>query len=288
MEADSKGRSYYGLGLDNSQLQKDAQRASGLLKSIGNSAEAEGARIDNVYKKIVGLGSGILLLQHAKSFINQIIQVRGEIESLAISFETLLGNKQKADALFSQIKEYAARTPLELAPLAKGAQTLLSFNVEAEKVMPILKQIGDISMGSSDKFNSLTLAFSQMYSAGKLMGQDLLQMINAGFNPLSVIAGKTGKSIAALKEEMSAGAISADMVADAFKAATDEGGKFYGMLDKQSKGINGSISNLKGAIDDMLNDLGTKGQGLITSSIAGATSIRPLRKIILNQDSGYK
>jgi tape measure domain-containing protein len=273
MASNDEGKSYYGLGLDNSQLQAEARRASGILKGIGNSAEAEGARIDNAYKKIAGAASGYFTFTAAKAFIGQIVKFRGEIESLSISFETLLGNKQKADALFGQIKQYAVNTPMELAPLAKGAQTLLSFNIEAEKVMPILKQIGDISMGSADKFNSLVLAFSQMHSTGKLMGQDLLQMINAGFNPLTIIAEKTGKSIGALKEEMSAGAISADMVADAFSAATTEGGKFYGMLDKQSKGINGSISNLHGAIDDMMNDLGTKGQGVITSTIAGATSI---------------
>ncbi|MCL1937588.1 MAG: tape measure protein [Candidatus Azobacteroides sp.] len=267
------GKLWFSMGLDNSQLQTDAQRSIAIIRNIGNAAEAEGSRIDNLYRKIVGFGSGFLVLQHAKSFIDQMIKVRGEVESLSISFETLLGNKQKADALFSQIKDFAAKTPMELTPLAKGAQTLLSFNVEAEKVMPILKQIGDLSMGSSDKFNSLVLAFSQMHSTGKLMGQDLLQMINAGFNPLTVMAEKTGKSIAQLKEEMSSGAITADMVADAFRSATEEGGKFHGMLDKQSKGINGSFSNLKGAIDDMMNDLGTKSQGLIASSIAGATTI---------------
>jgi tape measure domain-containing protein len=273
MAANDEGRAYYGLGLDNNQLRADASRASNILKGIGNSAVAEGARIDNAYKKIAGAVGGYFTISAAQSFIREIVKVRGEVESLSISFETLLGSKQKADVLFGQIKDFAAKTPLELTPLAKGAQTLLSFNIEAERVMPILKQIGDISMGNQGKFDALTLAFSQMSSVGKLMGNDLLQMINAGFNPLSEIAAKTGKSIGALKEEMSNGAISAEMVADAFASAAGEGGKFYGMLDKQSKGIEGSISNLHGAIDDMMNDLGTKGQGVITGIIAGATSI---------------
>ena len=77
--------------------------------------------------------------------------------------------------------------------------------------MPMLRAIGDISMGDTQKLQSLTLAFAQMSSTGKLMGQDLLQMINAGFNPLSVISEKTGKSIGVLKDEMSKGAISAKM-----------------------------------------------------------------------------
>lgn len=267
-----KGKLYYGLGLDNDQLRADASESRNIIKSIGDSTAAEGARIDNAYRKIAGTVAAVFTVQQAAAFAKSIVQVRGEIEALEISFETLLGNKQKANALFSEIKTYAVNTPMQMNDLAKGAQMLLSFNVEAERVMPILKQIGDISMGDAQKFNSLTLAFSQMSSTGKLMGQDLLQMINAGFNPLSVMSEKTGKSIGQLKKEMEGGLITSQMVADAFAAATAEGGKFYGMLDKQSKGINGSMSNLTGAITDMFNDLGTKNQEFITDTIQGATT----------------
>jgi tape measure domain-containing protein len=268
-----KGKLYYGLGLDNDQLRADAAESRNIIKGIGDSSVAEGSRIDNVCRKIAGGFAAVFTVQQAATFAKSMVQVRGEIESLEISFETLLGNKQKADAMFSDIKTYALNTPMQMDDLAKGAQMLLSFNVEAERVMPILKQIGDISMGDAQKFNSLTLAFSQMMSTGKLMGQDLLQMINAGFNPLSVIAEKTGKSIGQLKKEMEGGLISSEMVADAFATVTSEGGKFYGMLDKQSKGITGSISNLSGAITDMFNELGTENQGFITSSIQGATTV---------------
>lgn len=267
-----KGKLYYGLGLDNDQLRADAGESRNIIKGIGDTTAAEGARIDNAYRKIAGTVAAVFTVQQAAAFAKSIVQVRGEIESLEISFETLLGNKQKANALFSEIKTYAVNTPMQMNDLAKGAQMLLSFNVEAERVMPILKQIGDISMGDAQKFNSLTLAFSQMSSTGKLMGQDLLQMINAGFNPLSVISEKTGKSIGQLKKEMEGGLITSQMVADAFAAATAEGGKFYGMLDKQSKGINGSMSNLEGAITDMFNDLGTENQEFITDTIQGATT----------------
>jgi tape measure domain-containing protein len=265
--------SWFASGIDNSRMRIDAQEIRNLLRGVGNSAEAESSRIDSAFKKAGAAVAGYFTINSVQSFIRQIVQVRGEIESLEISFQTLLGSKTKADELFSSIRKFATETPLELAPLAKGAQTLLGFNIEAEKVMPILKQIGDISMGNADRFNSLVLAFSQMSSVGKLMGQDLLQMINAGFNPLQEMSIRTGKSISELKEQMSAGAITSEQVAAAFASAAGEGGKFYGMLEKQSKGIQGSISNLNGAIDDMLNDLGTKSQGIITSAISGATII---------------
>ena len=127
-------------------------------------------------------------------------------------------------------------------------------------------------MGNAERFNSLALAFAQMSATGRLMGQELLQMVNAGFNPLKTMSETTGKSMETLKDEMSKGAISADMVAKAFEDATAKGGKFNGMLEKQSKGIKGSISNLEGAIQDALNDMGEKGQGIITEGISLATT----------------
>lgn len=231
-----------------------------------DDARHKAESLDSVLKKVgatVGIAFGT---QQAIEFAGKIMDVRGEVESLQISFETLAGTT-KGQKLFGDILEFTTNTPMMMQDLAKGAQTLLGFNIEAEKVMPILRQIGDISMGDSQKFNSLTLAFAQMSSTGKLMGQDLLQMINAGFNPLVVISEKTGKSMAQLKKEMSDGKISVEMVEKAFSAATAEGGRFHGMLEKQSKGIKGAMSNLQGEIQNTLNDIGEKSQGTIVETI---------------------
>lgn len=265
-----KGRLNFATGIDNSQLRADAAESKNILHSIGNSAQEESNRMDASFGKIAKAAGGIFAVSQVTEFAKQIISVRGEIESLQISFETLAG-KDKGSALFEEIRQFAVSTPMMMKDLAQGAQTMLAFNIEAEKVMPILRALGDISMGDAQKFNSLTLAFSQMSATGKLMGQDLLQMINAGFNPLSVISEKTGKSIGELKEEMEKGKISVEMVTDAFMSATAAGGKFHGMLEKQSHGINGAISNLQGAIDDMLNDFGESSQGIISGAIDGAT-----------------
>ena len=267
-----KGRLFYATGIDNSQLRSDAAESKNILSGIGKTAEQEGNRMDATFKKIAAAAGGVFAVNQVVNFAKKIIEVRGEIESLQISFETLAG-KAKGDALFSQIRQFAVSTPMMMKDLAAGAQTMLAFNIEAEKVMPILRSIGDISMGDAQKFNSLTLAFSQMSATGKLMGQDLLQMINAGFNPLSVISEQTGKTIGELKEEMEKGKITTEMVTNAFMSASSAGGKFYGMLEKQSHGINGAISNLQGAIDDMYNDLGTASQGVIAGAIDGATNL---------------
>lgn len=264
------GRLFYATGIDNSQLRSDAAESRNILASIGQAAQDEGNRMDASFSTIAKAAGSIFAISQVTEFAKQVIRVRGEIESLQISFETLAG-KTKGDALFGEIRQFAVSTPMMMKDLASGAQTMLAFNIEAEKVMPMLRAIGDVSMGDAQKFNSLTLAFSQMSATGKLMGQDLLQMINAGFNPLSVISEKTGKSIGELKEEMEKGKISTEMVTEAFMSATATGGKFHGMLEKQSHGINGAISNLQGAIDDLYNSIGESSQGIITGAINGAT-----------------
>lgn len=228
--------------------------------------------MDNALLKVGKVIGTAFAVSKIKDFISQVKTVRGEIQSLEISFRTLAGQTQ-GDKLFQGIREFAVKTPMMMKDLATGAQTMLAFNIEAEKIMPILKAIGDISMGDAAKFNSLSLAFSQMSATGKLMGQDLLQMINAGFNPLSVISEKTGKTIGELKEQMEAGKITTEMVTEAFIAATAEGGKFHNMLEQQSQGIEGATSNLQGAIDDMMNDLGTKSEDIMVGTINAATSL---------------
>lgn len=201
------------------------------------------------------------------------IRVRGEFQAADTAIETLLGNKEKANALMSQVREFAKISPLEFSDVTAATQMMLGFNIEAEKVPRYLQAIGDVSMGNTQKFNSMTLAFSQMSAAGKLMGQDLNQMINAGFNPLQIMSEKTGKSIATLKDEMSKGAISAEMVQQAFIDATSAGGRFYQMSENASKEINGQLSMMQDAMDSVLNELGEKSEGVIMDGIQMTTSL---------------
>lgn len=213
-------------------------------------------------------GAGVL-----KALGSEMIRVRGEFQSADTAIQTLLGSKEKADALMMQVREYAKISPLEFSDVTAATQMMLGFNIEAEKVPRFISAIGDVSMGEAQKFNSLTLAFSQMSATGKLMGQDMNQMINAGFNPLQAISDKTGKSIEVLKNEMSKGAISAEMVQQAFIDATSAGGKFFQMSENASKTINGQLSMMHDAMDAAFNEMGQKSEGVIMSGIQMTTSL---------------
>lgn len=192
------GALFMATGIDNSGLYSGLNQAEGRIDQFGNHISAMGDKIS----RLTGIGFGVAGL---KAFGDKIIDVRGEMQLLEVSFGVLLGNEAKANAMLSEIKQYAIESPLSLNGVLKAAKLLLGFNVEAERVMPTLKQLGDITMGDTGRFQSLALAFAQMSAAGKLMGQDLLQMINAGFNPLQEISKNTGKTLTQLRKEMENG-----------------------------------------------------------------------------------
>ncbi len=240
-----------------------------LYKNDGKQVVETNEGIAISWKKALAVigGAGVL-----KALGSEMIRVRGEFQSMQTAIETMVG-EDIAGQLIPQIKELAKISPLTMSDMVGAEKMMLGFNIQAEDTIKYLKAISDISMGESSKFNSLTLAFSQMSAAGKLMGQDLNQMINAGFNPLQIISEKTGKSIATLKDEMSKGAVSAEMVQQAFIDATSAGGKFYNMSENASKTINGQLSMMQDALDSVFNELGIKSESVIMDGIQMTTSL---------------
>ncbi|MEG0892100.1 MAG: tape measure protein, partial [Bacteroidales bacterium] len=248
---------------------KELRDEYSLYNKNANEMTATTEKVGFSLSKAFAVVGGIAL---AKQLVNQIITIRGQFRSMEIGMNTMLG-EEKGGKLTSEVKDYARESPLNLKDIMAGTQTMVGFNLEAEKVPRYIRAIGDISQGNSQKFNSLTLAFSQMSATGKLMGQDLLQMINAGFNPLSIMAEKAGKSIGELKGEMSKGAISAEMVQQAFIDATSAGGKFFNMSKNASKEIEGQLSMLGDSIDRSLNEMGANSEGMIMAGIKGTTAL---------------
>lgn len=213
------------------------------------------------------------------------IKAASDMQMAQVQLSTLLQSEEKGARMFSKIQKMASKTPFGTDDLIGATNTMLSFGLAEDKVIDYMQQLGDIAGGDKQKFNSLSLAFSQIGAAGKLSGQDLLQMINAGFNPLDEISKKTGKSIATLKDEMSKGKISFQMVADAIRSATSEGGKFHGMMDKMSQTLQGQISTL---MDNLNITLAEFGKILIPIAIKALSKLTGLMDKFNNMSEGQR
>ena len=244
-----------------------------LNRVMGETAK-KGTSLQGVFLK---LGGAVALEELAR----KIVSVTGEFEFMEQAIKSLVGSEREGVELMGKLREFARISPLEVKDVTKAAQTLLGFNVELSKVPDMIQRLGDVSMGNKERFNALTLAFAQTTSAARLTGEDLRQYVNAGFNPLQVMAEKTGKSMRELKDEMSKGAISVDMVEQAFIDATSAGGKFYQMSEKQSQTINGQLAKLNDSLDRAFDSIGRNNKGIITGAISSvSTLIENYEKVI--------
>lgn len=212
-----------GFEVDPSGIDKGKKMLSGFKTWIGGLA----------------LGAGFVTL--AKTGLDAAMTMEG----LNAQFAVMTGSAERAKGVIDEIAAFAAKTPFDKLGLSNAAKTLMAFGMSADSVVPTLKMLGDVAGADQNKLNSLALVFGQIQSAGKLTGGDFLQLINQGFNPLTIISQKTGIAVAELKDQMSKGAITADMVTAAFRAATSEGGLFFGNLEAQSQTLAGKLSTLK-------------------------------------------
>lgn len=224
------------------EIQKLESLDGGLMKKWFRDIKAGiPALVNPLSAVMVGLGKSISLGMEDQLQRQNITTLMG-------------GDTAGVDALFNKIAEYGKNTVYDKAGLIEAQKTMMSFGIAGEQAFGMLKRIGDVAMGDKQKMQSLALAFGQATSAGKLQGQDLLQMINAGFNPLNEISKHTGKSMAQLRDEMAKGKITADDMAKAFQWATEEGGLFYNGAEKAGQTFAGKLGQMK----DALAELGVK------------------------------
>ena len=238
-----------------STLEGVASKVKGSTSSMSGSFTAMASKLGSSLQSVgstmsAGLTAPLALLG------TSLFKSAAQMEQISVSFEVFTGSAETAKNMLGQLKAQALNSPMQFQDITKGAQTLLGYGLTAQQVIPITKMLGDVSGGNADKFGRLSLAFGQVNAAGRLMGQETRQMINAGFNPLQAISDKTGESMASLSERMKDGKISVQEVADAFTYATSEGGRFYGMADKQSQTLQGQLNKLSESVTFAMAEIG--------------------------------
>lgn len=222
-----------------------AERSAGKLRKGLSDAFASLPGAEFITNPIVALTAGVGVVS----------KLGMEAEKTSTAFNVLVGSEDKAAKMLDELNKYADNTLWDRKTVQEASKTMLGFGVSTESVVGDLKMLGDVAMGDKNKMQQLALVFGQISAAGKLQGQDLLQLINAGYNPLLDISEMTGKSVAQLKDDMSKGLVTFDMVRAAFQKATGEGGKFANMTERIAETSYGAFEQLKGKLLSTLLEL---------------------------------
>jgi len=238
-------------------VERGLARVQSAFKSLGGVAMKVGKSLLSPFAALTALLGTGALVSGLMSFVKGSSSAAASVEDLTIQLEVLTGSFETAKSLIKQFREEEKKSALNLEDYSKAAKTILAFGGSVQDIMPTLRMLGDVSMGNSDRFGSLALAFAQTTAAGRLMGQEVLQFVNAGFNPLEQISRDTGRSMKDLKKDMEDGAISVAMVKQAFVNATSIGGRFFRAIDKGSSGTNAKINQFGAAVTELKVAFGT-------------------------------
>jgi tape measure domain-containing protein len=263
-------------------LKRKHEQAALAIRDVSKASKEAGQSSGSAIASIKGMAAAYMSVQTVAKSIN----LASQVEDATIAFEVLTGSAKDGALLFEQIRKFAAESPVTFSNAAEATKTMMSFGMAAQDVQKNLQMLSDVTGGNNDRFKMLSLAFSQTTAAGRLMGQDLLQMINTGFNPLQQISKTTGETMLELKTRMEEGGISAQEVRMAFKDATAEGGMFHGMTDRLAGTVSGKLNI---ALSDLEQKLAAAGQAmgpLLVQVLDTFTRLKPILDAVVNLIDG--
>ena len=255
------------LGMDTSLFEQGVDRAraktsalagelnprfSGIGKTLTSAfvkSQLLATSIIGLAKKFTSLGEGI---------VNQGVTFNQQMEKYTTGFTNMLGSAEKAQAVLNQIKQDAARTPLNVDSLVQANQLLISAGVSAGEARSTILALGDAvsaTGGGSEVLSRMAANLQQIKNVGKAASIDIKQFAMAGIDIYGVLADYTGKSTA----EVQGMTITYDLLTAALKKASEEGGRYYNAMETQSQTLSGRIETLK---DNWAQLLGTLTKGL--------------------------
>ena len=268
------------LGMDTSSFEQGVDRAraktSALAGELNPRFSGIGKTLTGAFTKSQLLATSIIGL--AKKFsslgegiVNQGVAFNQQMEKYTTGFTNMLGSAEKAQAVLNQIKQDAARTPLNVDSLVQANQLLISAGVSAGEARSTILALGDAvsaTGGGSEVLSRMAANLQQIKNVGKAASIDIKQFAMAGIDIYGVLADYTGKSTA----EVQGMTITYGLLTAALKKASEEGGRYYNAMETQSQTLSGRIETLKDNWSQLLGTL-TKGltetEGNLVTAAAG-------------------
>lgn len=222
------------------QATQPAESYSNALSDTARSNEKLTTTLKSGFLALKGIAVGYA----GKTLYEALIGSNAEFEQHMTSFDVLLGSAEKAEAMMGELEQFAAVTPLKTEDVTEATQLLLGYGLAEEEIMTTMQQLGDVAQGNAEKLNRVALAYGQMLAKGKVSGEELRQMTEAGVPLTNALAEALDVTTAELSKLIEEGEVGIPTLNQALENMTSEGGQFFGMMEKQSQTLNGLLSTM--------------------------------------------
>lgn len=229
--------------------------------------------VSDEMKKMKTLITGFIAAYGGKKLWDLLIGSNAEMEQHTTSLEVMLGSASKASAMIEKMRDFAAKTPLTLENVISGGSLLMSYGADEDNLLDTMTKLGDLASGNAEKMDRITLAYGQMLAKGKVTGEELMQMAEAGVPLQTALAESIGVTGEEFSKMVSKGEVGIDALNKAITELTTGNGKFAGMMEKQSQTMLGMLSTMQDNISEFFRKMGEGAFGEVKSALQEASDL---------------
>lgn len=234
--------------------QKHAEALSNTSKKINE----QHSYVSRLIKRMAVYAS----FSYAGNFLTSVREITAQFELQRVSLGAIIQDQTRANALFSEIKAFALKSPVSILDLTKYTKQIAAYRIETEKLFDTTKMLTDISVGLGVDLQRITLFFGQVRARGALFSSEIRQATEAGIPLVELLAKKyselNGQLVTASQvlKMVEKGMVGFEMVEEIFKDMTSAGGMFYEMQEKQGNTLYGLWAKLGDAAAVMYDEIG--------------------------------
>lgn len=196
------------------------------------------------------------------------IKLNMVLEQAQIGYEQVAGSQDKARKFLNDLQTFGQRSPFRFEGLLQASRLMTAFGFDLDEQIPKLTIWGNAiaSSGelSADKIHDVVTAFGQMRMAGRVNGQDMMQLTNANIPGWELLAKAIGKTVAETRKLSEAGRLDGHKAVEAITAMMAIDPRYKDMMARLEKTTAGRLS----AAEDVLQFA----QGKATRSLTGDIS----------------